>query len=516
MDPLDPNDPEQIGGYRLTHVLGEGGMGRVYLGRTQGGRKVVVKVIRAEYVRNPEYRARFVREVEAARQVGGFHTAQVVEADIEAPEPWIVSDYVPGPSLGHLVESDGPVAMPSLKVLAAGLAEGLAAIHRHGLIHRDLKPGNILMADNGPRIIDFGITRPDGGTRITHPGRILGTPAYMAPEQATGDTDRLGPAVDVFALGTVLHFAATGTNPFKADNMMASLGRLLSTRPRVPEGVPEPVRGVITGCWQREPEQRPTPEKILALLGEIAPESAWPPVRGRAGRPPPTLQEPTRPQPIPPVRKPRLWESEAKRRRQEWERNHAEAGDEVARQRVMVRRNPRVHRPSLAHALGRQAAYLNLLDRREEYLVVKREEVALRARITREEPFDSEPAFSQASRDLAAALADVNRYAEALGVITQAVDLYRNPSSHAPPRPEPALAHALHLQTCYLKRLGRTREALSVAFESVDLHRKLFQRRPLLYRRSLGIALRAQVSLLEECGRRADARRIRYEWPDLT
>lgn len=489
-------------------------MGRVYLGRTQGGRKVVIKVTRTEHVRNAEYRARFVREVRAARRVGGFHTAQVVESHVEARELWIVSDYIPGPSLGHLVESDGPVA-PSLNVPAAGPAEGLAAIHRHGLTHRDLKPADILVADNGPRIIDFGIARPDGETRITHTDRILGTPAYMAPEQATGDTDRLGPAVDVFALGTVLHFAATGANPFKADNLMAGLGRLLSTRPEVSKNVPEPVRGIITECRRREPEQRPTPEKILALIDQIDPKGAWPPARGSQGGSAPAPRVPAQPRPSPHGGKPRLWESEARKRRRRQERALEEAAEAAARQRVLAQRNPHVHNPLLADALERQALHLKLLDRLEEYLVVKYEEVTLRVQLVREELPSDEPGFTRACRDLACALADGDRFEEALEVISKAVDLHRKSASHDPSRPGPELAHVLHPQAGYLTRLGRDREALDVFSESLILHHRLVREDPLVYSRSLGIALRDQVFLLEKLGHRQEARRIQRGCPDL-
>jgi serine/threonine protein kinase len=199
VEPLGPNDPTRIGRYRLAYLLGTGGMGKVYLAHTGSGRKVAVKVIRADYVHHDEYRTRFAREATAARQVGGFHTAPVVDADANADEPWIASEYIPGPSLHQAVTTHGPLPEDSLRVLAVGLAEGLEAIHEHGLVHRDLKPANIILADDGPRIIDFGISRPTEDTRITNSGALLGTPAYMAPEQAEGE--RPEPAVDVFSLG---------------------------------------------------------------------------------------------------------------------------------------------------------------------------------------------------------------------------------------------------------------------------------------------------------------------------
>ena len=275
MEELGPNDPPRIGPYRLTHLLGTGGMGKAYLGRTGSGRRIVVKAIRPEHVRNPEFRARFTREVKAARKVGGFYTAQVVEANTEADEPWIASAYIPGLSLGQAVSEHGPLPAPALRVLAAGLAEGLRVIHGHGLSHRDLKPGNILLAEDGPRIIDFGIARPADETRITHTGAVLGTPSYMAPEQTEGVPAE--PSADLFSLGTVLYFAATGSNPFTAPNLTATIRRLISPAPSVPHRVPEDIRDLITRCWQQDPGKRPGVDEILELLGELEADENWPP-----------------------------------------------------------------------------------------------------------------------------------------------------------------------------------------------------------------------------------------------
>lgn len=275
MEELSPNDPSRIGPYRLTHLLGVGGMGKVYLGRTSSGRKIVVKSIRPEFVSNPEFRARFAREVRAAQKVGGFHTAQVVEADTEAEEPWIASAYIPGPSLRQTITEHGPLPDSALRVLAAGLAEGLRVIHGHGLSHRDLKPGNILLADDGPRIIDFGIARPAEDTRITLTGVLLGTPSYMAPEQTDGAPAE--PSADVFSLGTVLHYAATGSNPFTAPNVTTTIRRLISPAPDVPVRVPADIRELIIRCWQQDPSKRPGVDEILQLLGEIEANEAWPP-----------------------------------------------------------------------------------------------------------------------------------------------------------------------------------------------------------------------------------------------
>lgn len=275
MKPLGPNDPTRIGRYRITHLLGIGGMGKVYLALTSSGRKVAVKVIHAEQVRQAEHRARFTREVTAIRRVGGFHTAQVVDADTNADEPWIASAYIPGPSLDQAVTTHGPLSQDSLRVLSAGLAEGLKAIHEHDLVHRDLKPANIILADDGPRIIDFGIALPTEGTRITRTGLLVGTPAYMAPEQTEGELAE--PAVDVFSLGTVLHFAATGINPFEAPTFVAIVRRLISPAPAASDNVPGDLRDLITRCWNHDPAKRPTLTEMIALLGEMPSDRAWPP-----------------------------------------------------------------------------------------------------------------------------------------------------------------------------------------------------------------------------------------------
>ncbi|WP_232835998.1 serine/threonine-protein kinase [Actinocorallia populi] len=200
MEGLRPEDPRRVGVYQLVGRLGGGGMGQVFLGRSPGGRPVAVKVVRPEYGRNSEFRRRFAVEVEAARRVGGFHTAPVVDADPQALTPWLVTAYVPGPSLREAVEAHGPLPEPSVQVLGAGLAEGLAAIHACDLVHRDLKPGNVLLAEDGPRVIDFGIARALEATSETATGLTPGTPAFMAPEQARGDrTITLRPTSSLWA-----------------------------------------------------------------------------------------------------------------------------------------------------------------------------------------------------------------------------------------------------------------------------------------------------------------------------
>src|SRR5215469_16089906 len=210
---LQPEDPQTIGPYRLVGQLGQGGMGRVFLGVSPGGRPVAVKAIRAELAADPQFRMRFGREVAAARRVSGVFTATVVDADIDGPVAWMATAYVPGPSLAEAVDSYGPLPRASLLALAAGLAESLNAIHAAGLVHRDLKPSNVLLAEDGPRVIDFGISRAvESATSLTQTGLVIGSPGFMSPEQAVGAD--VGPPSDIFSLGAVLAFAATGEGPF--------------------------------------------------------------------------------------------------------------------------------------------------------------------------------------------------------------------------------------------------------------------------------------------------------------
>ena len=209
---LQPGDPRTIGPYRLTGRLGQGGMGEVFLGVSPGGRPVAVKAIRAELTADPQFRARFRQEVAAARRVSGVFTAAVVDADIDGPVAWLATSYVQGPSLEEAVDSHGPLPEASLLALAAGLAESLTAIHSAGVVHRDLKPSNVLLAQDGPRVIDFGISRAAESTALTRTGLVIGSPGFMSPEQATGG--ETGQPTDIFSLGAVLAFAATGEGPF--------------------------------------------------------------------------------------------------------------------------------------------------------------------------------------------------------------------------------------------------------------------------------------------------------------
>jgi WD40 repeat protein len=263
MESLEPGDPAQVGAYRLLGRLGAGGMGQVYLGVSRGGRKVAVKVLRADLVTDSEFRARFAREVAAARTVNGFYTAPVVDADPGASPPWMVTAYVPGPSLAAAVAERGPLSEPEVRDLAAALAEGLAAIHAGGLVHRDLKPANIILADDGPRIIDFGIARAAGTTTMTVAGTIIGTFTYMSPEQITGSP--VGPPSDVFSLGSVLAFAATGRGPFDADTLPAITHRILSQPPDL-TGLPGSLHDLLMGCLNKNQAKRPSLDELLTRL----------------------------------------------------------------------------------------------------------------------------------------------------------------------------------------------------------------------------------------------------------
>lgn len=274
-----------IGRYVIEHKLGEGGMGTVYLARSRGGRAVAVKVARPELASDPSFRARFRAEVAAARRVGGFHTAQVVDADPDAEAPWLATAYVPGPTLAGLVTAEGPMDEPRLRALGAALAEALEAIHACGLVHRDLKPGNIVMAPDGPRVLDFGIARALESTRLTATGSAFGTPGYLAPEQALGE--EVTGAADVFALGAVL-VAAAGGRPFGDGTPMGLMYRSVHEAPDL-GSVPEPLRALVARCLAKDPAERPTPDEILDALGEGTPGEGTP---GEGERPPATVVVP--------------------------------------------------------------------------------------------------------------------------------------------------------------------------------------------------------------------------------
>ncbi|MEU8344223.1 Serine/threonine protein kinase [Actinomadura meyerae] len=264
MDPLRDDDPREVGPYRLEGRLGAGGMGEVFLGASPSGRKVAVKTVRAEYAADPGFRRRFAREIEAARRVGGFHTAQVVDADPDAASPWMVTAFVPGPSLRQVVQRQGPLDPAAVRELGAGLAEGLAAIHACGLVHRDLKPGNIIMSPDGPRIIDFGIARAADATALTSTGAVVGTFSFMSPEQVRADDT--GPPSDVFALGCVLAYAATGRGPFDAATIPAIVHKIVGAPPDI-AGLADPhLRDLVVRCLEKDPARRPPVPEVLAAL----------------------------------------------------------------------------------------------------------------------------------------------------------------------------------------------------------------------------------------------------------
>ncbi|WP_060180587.1 protein kinase domain-containing protein [Streptomyces sp. IMTB 1903] len=290
MKPLETGDPTSLGEgrYRLVGRLGQGGMGVVYLGRSQSGRAVAVKVVRPELSTEPGFRRRFADEVAAARRVGGFHTAPVVDADPDGEPAWLVTAFVPGPTLQAVLARVGSLPPDTLTVLAAGLAEALEAIHRAGVIHRDLKPANIIVAEDGPRVIDFGIARALDGTALTQTGLQVGTPGFLAPEQLTGGR-ALTPAVDMFALGVVLTQAAGGA-PFGDGPSAARHYKVVYEEPDL-TAVPAELREAIGACLAKDPAARPTPAAFLASLTVRHPDGgSWLPEAATSLLPPP---EPT-------------------------------------------------------------------------------------------------------------------------------------------------------------------------------------------------------------------------------
>ncbi|MGW8630910.1 protein kinase domain-containing protein [Streptomyces sp. NPDC055793] len=278
MRPLEVDEPTAVGPYRLLGRLGSGGMGRVYLGRSAGGRTVAVKIVHPHFALDEEFRARFRREVDAARRVGGAWTAPVLDADPEARVPWVATAYVAGPSLTAAVADGGPLPSHSVRALGAGLGEALAAVHELGLVHRDVKPSNVLLTLDGPLLIDFGIARATGGTSrtesgggtasLTATGVSVGSPGYMAPEQILGKG--VTGAADVFSLGAVLAFAATGTPPFPGDSSAALLYKVVHEEPRL-DALDGELRGLVAACLAKDPAARPAPGEVARRL---APEGA--------------------------------------------------------------------------------------------------------------------------------------------------------------------------------------------------------------------------------------------------
>ncbi|WP_145502465.1 bifunctional serine/threonine-protein kinase/ABC transporter substrate-binding protein [Streptomyces sp. CFMR 7] len=268
---LRPSDPARIGGHRLLGRLGAGGMGTVYLGRTDAGALAAVKVILPEYAGDEEFRTRFRREAEAARRVDSPWAVRVTGADTESETPWLATEFVPGPTLPEVVARYGPLPARSVKVLGRLLARALAAVHAAGLAHRDVKPGNVLLAADGPRLIDFGIARAADATALTATGLVVGTPGFLPPEQATGSGADAGPAGDVFSLGALLAYAATGRPPFGSGAVDALLYRTVHDAPDL-DGVDDPaLRALLTECLAKDPAARPSAADLDTRITEDVP-----------------------------------------------------------------------------------------------------------------------------------------------------------------------------------------------------------------------------------------------------
>ncbi|MBT2476763.1 serine/threonine-protein kinase [Streptomyces sp. ISL-94] len=282
MQPLEAGEPRTIGAYRLLGRLGAGGMGRVYLGRSAGGRTVAVKIVHPHFAADEEFRARFRREVEAARRVGGEWTAPVLDADPEAPVPWVATGYVAGPSLDRALAAHGPLPEASVRAIGAGLARALVAVHGLGLVHRDVKPSNVMLTLDGPRLIDFGIARAWGSPRtesgggtasLTSTGVSVGSPGYMSPEQILGKG--ITGAADVFSLGAVLAFAATGRPPFTGDNSATLLYKVVHEPPELGAVPAGELRELIGSCLAKTAADRPAPQAVAAALGGALGAPGW-------------------------------------------------------------------------------------------------------------------------------------------------------------------------------------------------------------------------------------------------
>ncbi|HEY9327851.1 MAG TPA: serine/threonine-protein kinase, partial [Streptomyces sp.] len=264
---LRAGDPAEIGGYPLEARLGSGGMGTVFLARTSSGRPVAIKLIHQQYAGDDEFRMRFCQEVAAARRVSGAFTAAVVDAAPDAEQPWMATTYIEGHTLAQYIAAHGPLDGGELRRLAIGLAEALRDIHRVGVVHRDLKPSNVVLSPEGPRVIDFGISRAVDQQTLTMTGRVIGTPPFMSPEQLQAPRG-VGPRSDVFSLGTLLVYAATGHGPFDSDSPYMTAYQVVHEEPSL-DAVPVALRAVVEPCLDKEPEGRPSADELLVLLRDL-------------------------------------------------------------------------------------------------------------------------------------------------------------------------------------------------------------------------------------------------------
>ncbi|MFE9354410.1 serine/threonine-protein kinase [Streptomyces olivaceoviridis] len=304
--PLQADDPPVVAGYRLAARLGAGGMGRVYLSHTQGGRPVALKVVRPELADDPDFRRRFGREIKAARRVRGAYTAELIDGDADGVPPWLATLYVPGPSLTEAVVRRGPLPVAAVLWLMAGVAEALEAVHAEGIVHRDLKPSNVLLAADGPRVIDFGIALAADGTSYTATGGTIGTPSFMAPEQASGG--EVTAATDVFALGQTAAFAALGRPLYGDGPAVNVLYRIVHEEPDL-DLLPEPLRPLFARCLAADPAERATPTEVVEWcrrrLGADADAgggpAVWREITGPEVVVPAPVPEPTPAYPQPPV-----------------------------------------------------------------------------------------------------------------------------------------------------------------------------------------------------------------------
>ncbi|MEU9959177.1 PQQ-binding-like beta-propeller repeat protein [Streptomyces sp. NPDC050982] len=292
--------PEYAGQYRLESCLGAGGMGVVHLATSASGLRLAIKVVHSEYAADPEFRARFRQEVSAARRVSGAFTAPVVDADPNAELPWMATLFIPGPTLAEQVKRNGAMEPDEVRRLGAGLAEALRDIHRAGVVHRDLKPSNVLLAPDGPKVIDFGISRPTDSDLRTETGKLIGSPPFMAPEQFQRPRE-VGPAADVFAMGAVLAHAATGRGPFDSNSPYIVAYQVVHNEPDL-AGVPDDLVPLILRCLAKDPDERPVPAEVMDALRQPAPASA---PRIPAQRRPPEethIAASPRPEPVAPPR----------------------------------------------------------------------------------------------------------------------------------------------------------------------------------------------------------------------